>query len=291
MKARRPCPVAGAICCVLVGVMLQAATGHAQDSTTVTPATFVTSTVAGARQLANEANDPTAPLTTLQLRDVILPKADGWTSAGNGLEIQPLLPFQGSKYVPLDQLMRMTIPMIWTPDPDGVFGLGDIDFFDLFLVPEKWGKWGFGPSLAFPTATDPSTGDGKWQAGPAVALIVARIPNAQVGFVVQNPISFAGSPSRPPVSVLSITPTLTYNFPGAWFAGYPDFELSFDWQNGGAATIPVGLQIGKVVDFGRRPFLFAIEAAKLVAKPDDLPSDWVIGLEATWIIKRHIFRR
>jgi hypothetical protein len=46
------------------------------------------------------------------------------------------------------------------------------------------------------------------------------------------------------VNALAITPTLTYNLPHGWFAGYCDFEWTIDWKNGGAATNPVGLQCG-----------------------------------------------
>ena len=49
------------------------------------------------------------------------------------------------------------------------------------------------------------------QAGPSVAVIYSGIKNLTAGFILQNPVSYAGSPNRPMVNEMIITPTLTYN--------------------------------------------------------------------------------
>jgi len=149
-------------------------------------------------------------------------------------------------------------------------------------IKQSWGHWGFGPALVFPTAGASALGQGKWQAGPAAGAIYTGIKNLTIGAVAQNPISFAGDSSRPATSVLEITPTLTYNLPHGWFGGYSDFDWSFDWKNGGAATIPVGLQAGKVFSIGKMPVSFSIEGAYLAAHPHGAP-DWIIGIEFTVI--------
>jgi hypothetical protein len=263
---------------------------RAQDTTEARRRALGSGTRGGARLLANQANDPTAPLTTLQLRDVVALPADGWESAGNLLELQPLLPFAASKYIPFDQLLRVTLPVVWTPEPGATSGLGDIDLFDLLLVKAGWGKWGFGVTGVLPTATTTATGQGKWQVGPAFAVIVTSLPNTQIGFVLENPISVGGDPTRPAVNALSVIPTLTYNFSSGWFAGYSDFELSFDWENGGAA-VPVGVQVGRIVSLGARHFLVSGEGGVYVARPNPEAPQWVVGVEVTWIIKHHLFAR
>ena len=53
---------------------------------------------------------------------------------------------------------------------------------------------GVGPTFVFPTATSRSAGEGAWQTGPALGAIYAGIPGLLVGFVAQNPISFAYTP-------------------------------------------------------------------------------------------------
>jgi len=259
----------------------------AQDTTA---APIAGGALAGGQALANEVNDPTAPITLLQLRDVIAPAWTDSTGGGNLLEVQFVLPIAKGKLFPISQLSRTSVPLIWLPAPNYEFGFGDVEFFDIGLLPAKWGRWGFGVSLVFPTASSTKLGQGKWQAGPAVGLIFTNIPNLQFGLVLQNPISFAGASDRPSVNALSISPTLTYNFSGGWFAGYSDFEWSFDWLDNGAATIPLGIQVGKVVSIGKRHFVFSAEGGKFMARPNDQTPSWVIGLEAAWVVKTHLLR-
>jgi hypothetical protein len=213
------------------------------------------------RALANQANDPTAPLTLVQFRDVIVPKAPGYDSPGNLLQIEPVFPIFPSRLLPFEQLVKMTLPLVTLPNPTSKTGLGDFSLFDVVSIKQSWGKWGFGPALVFPTASSSSLGQGKWQAGPAFAVICTSVKNLTFGAVLQNPISYAGSSSRSDVNTLEITPTLTYNLPRGWFAGYSDFNWAFDWKQGGAATIPLGLQAGKIFRMGQVPVSFSIEGA------------------------------
>lgn len=69
------------------------------------------------------------------------------------------------------------------------------------------------------------------------------------------------------MSNLIVSPTLTYNLPAGWFAGYSDFNWDFNWKNGGAATIPVGVQVGKVFALGDQPFSLSLEAGYNVVRP------------------------
>ena len=101
-----------------------------------------------------------------------------------------------------------------------------------------------------------------------------RHQQPHLGAVAQNPISFAGSSSRPPANALSITPTLTYNLPHGWFAGYGDFDWTFDWEHGGAATIPVSLQAGKIFRIGKVPVSLSLEGAWFPCAPTAPPSGW-----------------
>ncbi len=263
-----------------------------------------------ARALANQVNDPTAPVTLVQLRDVLAPRLPAYDGPANVLQVEPVFPIFPTKLLPFEQLVKMTLPFPTIPAAEsqagpppafsgafplslraapnhaGQTGLGDFSLFDVATFKQSWGKWGIGPALVFPTATSTALGQGKWQAGPAVAVIYTGIRSLTVGVVAQNPISFAGSSSRPAVNSLLLTPTLTYNLPNGWFAGYSDFDWSFDWENGGAATIPVGVQAGKIFKLGRVPVSLSLEGAWLPLRPDGSP-EWLIGVEITVIFKTY----
>jgi hypothetical protein len=237
-----------------------------------------------ARALANQVNDPTAPVTLIQLREVLAPSVPGYDSPANLLQLEPVFPIFPTRLLPFEQLVKMTISFPTTPNPGSQTGLGDFSVFDVATFKESWGKWGFGPALVFPTATSRALGQGKWQAGPAVAAIFTGVRNLTIGAVAQNPISFAGSSDQPTVNSLLITPTITYNLPHGWFAGYSDFEWTFDWRDGGAATIPLGLQTGKIFKLGRVPVSLSLQGGWFPVRPDSSP-EWLVCMELTVILK------
>jgi hypothetical protein len=236
------------------------------------------------RALANQVNDPTAPLTLVQFRDILAPSVPGYDSPGNMLQIEPVLPIFSSRLLPFDQLLKMTLPVTTTPNPGSQTGLGDVSLFDVVTVKQSWGRWGLGPALVFPTASATALGQGKWQAGPAVAVICTGIKGLALGVVAQNPVSFAGSSSRADANSLAIAPTLTFNLPDTWFVGYSDFDWTFDWKDGGRATIPVGLQTGKIIKVGNMPVSLSLEGAWVPARPANAP-EWLLCLEVTLIFK------
>lgn len=266
----------------LFSAAAQSLTETNREAHAVVPAHVVGGGALAARALANQVNDPTAPLTLIQFRDVLAPHIPGYDSPGNVFQLEPVFPIFPSRLLPFEQLVKMTLPMPTTPNPGSQTGLGDFQIFDLVSIKQSWGRWGIGPALTFPTATATALGQGKWQAGPAMGAIYTGIHNLTIGAVAQNPFSFAGDASRPSTSALTISPTLTYNLPHGWFGGFSDFDWSFDWKNGGAATIPVGLQAGRVFSIGKMPVSFSIEGAYLAARPSGTPH-WIFGVEFTLI--------
>lgn len=250
-----------------------------------------------ATALANQINNPAAPVTLLQFRDILLPNVAGTTDVANAFEIQPVIPVHPSRWMPFLQLIKVTLPIATLPSPVNEAGLGDLQFFDLVSIKEGWGRWGFGPALVFPTASGDPLGAGKWQAGPSAAVIFTGIENLTFGAIFQNPISYAGDGSRPSVNNLIITPAITYNMPGyfipgywehGWFVGMSDYNLTFDWENGGVATLPMGVQLGRVFHVGKQPLSLSIEAGGTVMSPDNLPDPGVVvGIEFGVIFKGH----
>jgi hypothetical protein len=221
--------------------------------------------------------DPTYPLAQVQfLNTLALTNREG-EGVANELLLQPVFPIPPLKRFPIGQILRPSIPLATTtPGPDRTTGFGDISLFDIFL-PERfsWGAVGVGPVFVFPTASDDRLGAGKWQAGPAAAVLYEAIPHLQLGVIVQNPISFAGDDDREDVNQLIVQPIAQYNFPDGWYASMGDFNWTFDWEDGGAATIPLALQLGRVVKIGRYDYNLSIEGAYTVANDGPAPR-WMI---------------
>jgi len=276
------------ICVGFPHVAVRAQTSPQQTAAQQPPSTIPTAAT-DARELANQVNNPAAPVTILQFRNVLLPDVAGADGATNVFQIQPVLPLGPFAALPIVQLMKVTLPFTSLPQPVGASGVGDLQVFDLVTIKQSWGRWGFGPALVFPTASDEALGQGKWQAGLAVALIYTRVKNLSIGAVWQNPFSFAGDSRRAGVNSLIITPTLTYTLEKGWFAGLSDFNWTFDWKNDGAATVLMGLQVGRVFVLGKQDVSLSFEVGGAAAKPSSTPAPgWILGVEFTPIFKGHI---
>ena len=92
------------------------------------------------------------------------------------LNFQPVIPITLNEDWNL--ITRWILPTINQPSPApgirSAFGLGDLNP-SFFFSPAKPGKiiWGIGPTVTFPTATDPLLGTGNYLLGPtAVALTI-----------------------------------------------------------------------------------------------------------------------
>ena len=86
-----------------------------------------------------------------------------------------------------------------------------------------------------------------------------------------------------------ITPTFTFNLAEGWFVGLSDYNFTFNWESGGAATVPLGLQVGKVVTLGKQPVSLSVEAGGAAARPSGAPSPgWILGFEVSPIFNFHL---
>lgn len=88
---------------------------------------------------------------------------------------------------------------------------------------------------------------------------------------------------------MTIAPTLTYNIKNGWFAGLSVFNWNFDWEDGGAATIPLGVQVGKILRIGKQPVNLSVEVGRAVARPSRTPDPgWIIGIEFSPLFNWHL---
>ena len=79
------------------------------------------------------------------------------------------------------------------------------------------------------------------------------------------------------------------DFEDGWFVGLSDCDwTSPRGKDNGDASIPLGLQLGKVVHIGSQPINLSVEAGRAVARPSEMPDPgWIFGFEITPIFDFH----
>ena len=245
----------------------------------LTAAQFFRSTVAKAdttsqaqSDLVKQANAPISSILQLRLQNVYAPAFQGGLHGqGNSFSIALTMPLPEYRLLPLPQLSLLTIPAANTlPLPDGTLtGFGDVRFLDIAIIDAGHRVlFGVGPSLVFPTASEPVTGQGKWQAGPAAAVAFAP-KRWLIGVLAQNPISFAGDPNRSTANALYLQPFITYQLDRGWFIRSQP-QMIFDWETG-KQLLPLSLGFGRVFKIGRQQVSCFFEAAWNVSHDGPAP--------------------
>ena len=130
-----------------------------------------------------------------------------------------------------------------------------MQLLDLFLYnwpnPKETGfGWGIGPTFVFPTGRDSQAGKHAWQVGPAAAAAYRGIPHLMVGFLFQNPISFAyTNSSATPQNHMEFQPLISYTLGRGWYVKSADSTWTVNWRHGSSTTIPISLGCGRVWKF------------------------------------------
>ena len=127
-----------------------------------------------------------------------------------------------------------------------------MELFDLAVLPWPEGqsrfKIGVGPTFVFPTATSKTAGQGAWQAGPACGTAYLGIPGLLVGFLLQNPISFAyTSPKRKPLSTMEFQPIAILHIWRGWYVRSAESTWMLNWRHDSPTTLPLSIGVGDIV--------------------------------------------
>ena len=170
-------------------------------------------------------------------------------------------------------------------------GFGDTIWMEMLGPSQKLtGNWllGLGPTFIFPTASTDFTGQGKWQVGPA-AIVGYLSQKWLLGVFVQNWTSFAGDSDRPNTNFMNLQPIAAYFLPGGWSVGYSGNILA-NWKadSGNVWTVPLGLQVAKVVKFGPLPVRLQLGGQYMVHHPDVGGQEWNIQLMVVPVIPKLI---
>ncbi|MGA7761490.1 MAG: hypothetical protein WCA59_07055 [Candidatus Binataceae bacterium] len=130
-----------------------------------------------------------------------------------------------------------------------------MQLLDLFVSnwpdPKETGfGWGVGPTFVFPTGRVSQAGKPAWEVGPALGVSYRGIPHLMVGFLFQNPISFAyTNSSATPQSQMQFRPLISYTLGRGWYVKSADSTWTVNWRHGSSTTIPISLGCGRVWKF------------------------------------------
>jgi len=208
--------------------------------------------------LTQKANDPTATLTQLQIKNEYTPSEYGTNAQLNTLILRGILAVRPHGPLDLEQIIRPTFQIVTKPLGKGAgtrTGFGDTQLFDLFVIPwpnsrETGFRWGIGPYFVFPTASWHGAGQGAWQLGPAWAFAYHGLPHLVISALFQQATSFAYTSSkRSPVSSLTFQPLLTYELPDDWYLASNEATWTWNFRHNTSTSIPFSAGVGRIFRF------------------------------------------
>jgi len=208
-----------------------------------------------AAELSREFTDPLTTLPQLYLQDAYTPTSYGTDAGANRVILRLIIPRVPRISLFPIQLVRPSFQLVTVPTGKGSATrteFGDMQLFDFGVIPwpgrETGLLMGAGPVFVFPTATHRLAGQGAWQAGPGFAALYKKIPGVLIGFLIQNPFSFAyTSDDRRPVSTFLFQPLLLTYIGHGFYLKSADSTWTVNWRHGTATFLPLSFGIGNVI--------------------------------------------
>ena len=144
-------------------------------------------------------------------------------------------------------MLRMTFPyQVSGPGPEG---LEDVTVFDMVILPQSWGRLGVGVVGSFAAATSDVSAHAS--AGPAIGFVAGVSKKLNLGLFNQN--LFGND-----VAISQIQPILAYQLGSGWSLSLGDLQWPYDWDRGEFLSMPIGVQLGKVLPVAKQPMRFAV---------------------------------
>ena len=184
-------------------------------------------------ELAKKLQNPVAPLINVPLQNNynwdVGPEHDGNVYM---MRFQPVIPLPFNKDYAV--VSRSILPYISQKNIAGrtsQSGIGDLEqsFFFTPMHPSEDGlKWGAGPILYLPTASDTALGAEKWGLGPTGVLLKQSGPWT-AGFLANQVWSVAGNKGRAEICQTYMKPFGAYTFPDGLTIN-ATVEGNYDWR-------------------------------------------------------------
>jgi hypothetical protein len=252
-------------------------------------------------EIAKATQNPLTAMYSIPIQNNTYFNAGPLEETKNIANFQPVIPIDFNDDWTL--VTRTIMPLTYLPsgmtkrpyigiDDDSQFGLGDTTF-TAFFTPKNPGDsgwlWGAGPVIYLPTATNDSLGTKKWGAGPA-AVALKMDGKWVYGSLLMHVWSFAGagqSQGIDKVNMTTIQPFVNYNLDDGWFvASVPLITANWEADSDDRWTVPVGLGVGKAMQFGSIPGTAQIHAYYNAVTPDHGGEDWQLRIQVQFLFPR-----
>ena len=245
-------------------------------------------------EVNKELSNPISSIWALQLQENTY-----WLNKPDrnvvNLQFQPVLPLALTDdwnliTRPVFQVMNSTPYVNESLHLHRVTGFGDTIVASLLSPsPNLAGPWplGAGPSFIFPTASNSRLGQNKWQLGPA-GVFGYLGDKWLAGVFPQQWFSVGGNGSQT-VSQMNIQYFFTYLLGNGWGIGAnPNMLVNWYASNANKVTLPIGLNVSKVIKIGPLPLKLAVQGQYMPVHPDVFGQKWNLQFVITPVIPKLI---
>jgi hypothetical protein len=140
--------------------------------------------------------------------------------------------------------MRLTVP--YTMSGPGLQGLGDVQVFDLVILPQKWGRLGVGAVFNF--GVDRGNDTDTFQLGPAIGG-VAHKGQTNYGLFLQSAFSSD-------VQFTVLQPIYAVNLTNTVSVSLGNTAWTYDLKHGRTVSFPIGPSLGYLTTVARQRVKF-----------------------------------
>lgn len=204
--------------------------------------------------LAKKLQNPVAPLINVPIQNNFY-SGIGENHDGSCylLKVQPVIPLPFNKeYAVVSRTVLSYISQSDVLGRTSQSGFGDLEQ-SFFFTPMHPGqtpfKWGAGPILHFPTASDRLLGTEKWGAGPTGVILKQSGPWT-AGLLANHLWSYAGNSARAGLNQTYFKPFLAYTFENG-FSVNANMENTYNWKTS-RWDLPFNAGVSKVFALGKQ---------------------------------------
>jgi len=244
-------------------------------------------------EVNKELSNPISSIWALQLQENTY-----WLNRPDrnvvNLQFQPVLPLALTDdwnliTRPVFQVMNSTPYVNQRGNLHRVTGFGDTILAMLLSPsPKLAGPWllGAGPTFIFPSATNSRLGQNKWQFGPGG--VFGYLGGKWLAGVFPQQWFSVGGPGSQTVSQMNIQYFFVYLPGGGWGIGTSP-NILINWyanKSGNMLTVPVGLNVSKVIKLGPLPVKLAVQGQYMPVHPDVFGQKWNLQFAITPVIPK-----